>query len=180
MRRCSVALLTLVLSNAVAAQPQAPPSTSGRLVRMDVFATDARGRAIEDLKSGDFELREEGNAQTIEAARFVPVAPGGDGGPVVIQSSTDERAAAARQGVRLFALFLDEYHVPPGATADRAREALTRFVDRDLTAHDLVVVMKPLDSLFAIRMTADRDAVRREIASFEGRKGDYQPRNSYE
>jgi hypothetical protein len=40
--------------------------------------------------------------------------------------------------------------------------------------------MKPLDSLFAIRLTRDRDAVRRSIESFEGRKGDYEPRNAYE
>ena len=60
------------------------------------------------------------------------------------------------------------------------REALTRFVDRDISPSDLIVVMKPLDSLFAIRLTRDRDAVRRSIESFEGRKGDYEPRNAYE
>src|SRR5262245_40656015 len=56
---------------------------------------------------------------------------------------------------------------------------MTRVVD-GLDPRDLLVVMKPLDSLFAIRFTADRDAARRAIASFEGRKGDYEPRNAYE
>ena len=60
------------------------------------------------------------------------------------------------------------------------RETLTRFVDRDVSPRDLIVVMKPLDSLFAIRLTRDREAVRRAIESFEGRKGDYEPRNAYE
>ena len=69
---------------------------------------------------------------------------------------------------------------PSGVETDRVREALTRFVDRDISPRDLIVVMKPLDSLFAIRLTRDRDAVRRAIESFEGRKGDYEPRNAYE
>jgi hypothetical protein len=82
--------------------------------------------------------------------------------------------------VRLFALFLDEYHVSSGANTDRVRDALLRFVDRDLTPRDLVVVMKPLDSIFAIRLSGDLDAVRQAIQTFEGRKGQFEPRNAYE
>ena len=85
-----------------------------------------------------------------------------------------------KDDARLFAIFLDEYHVGGGANTDRVREALLRFVDRDLTPRDLVAVMKPLDSLFAIRLTRDRAAVRRAIETFEGRKGEYEPRNAYE
>ena len=97
-----------------------------------------------------------------------------------IQTAADERQAAVRDDARLFAIFLDEYHVTSGANTDRVREALLRFVDRDLTPRDLVAVMKPLDSLFAIRLTRDRDAVRRAIETFDGRKGQYEPRNAYE
>jgi VWFA-related protein len=180
MRRSWVALLALALSTTVGAQqPPAASSSSGRIVRMDVFATDARGRTIDNLKPNEFELREEGTLQTIDEVRFVQPARLDDAAPIVIRTSADEQAAAGRQGARLFALFLDEYHVSP-ANVDRVRAALTRFVERDLTPHDLVVVMKPLDSLFALRMTSDRDAMRESIAGFDGRKGDYQPRNSYE
>src|SRR6266850_1636958 len=84
------------------------------------------------------------------------------------------------QGARRFAIFLDEYHISPGAAADRVREALTRFVDRALAPDDLLVVMKPLDSLFAIHLTTDRELARRAIAVGEGRKGDYEARNAYE
>jgi VWFA-related protein len=92
----------------------------------------------------------------------------------------DERQAALRDDARLFAIFLDEYHVGSGANSERVRAALTRFVDDDLSPRDLVVVMKPLDSLFTIRLTGDRAAVRAMIDGFEGRKGDYAPRNAYE
>jgi hypothetical protein len=60
------------------------------------------------------------------------------------------------------------------------RDALLRFVDGDLGARDLLVVMKPLDSLFGIRLTGDREAARRAIATFDGRKGQYDARNAYE
>src|SRR5213078_2785546 len=62
----------------------------------------------------------------------------------------------------------------------RVREALTSFVDRDLRPRDLVAVLKPLDSLLTIRVTRDRDAVRHAIETFDGRKGDYEPRNAFE
>ena len=44
----------------------------------------------------------------------------------------------------------------------------------------MVVVMKPLDSLFTIRLTRDRDEARRIVAGLEARKGDYTPHTAYE
>ncbi len=84
-----------------------------------------------------------------------------------------------RDEPRLVAIFLDEYHVGAGATA-RVREATARFVEQDLSPRDLVVVMKPLDSLLTIRLTPTARTARRAIETFEGRRGDYEPRNAYE
>ena len=77
------------------------------------------------------------------------------------------------------AVFLDEYHVDASATS-RVREAVARFVDHDLAPTDLLVVMKPLDSILTIRLTTDRAEAHRAIETFEGRKGSYEPRNTYE
>jgi VWFA-related protein len=152
-----------------------------RLVTVDVAVTDARGRAVTDLKPSDFELREGSALLPLESVRLVRVAAGSETeSRTRIQSSTDERLAAGLDEARLFAIFLDEYHVAAGAETERVRDTLIRLVDRDLSERDLIVVMKPLDSLFAIRLTRDRDAARRAIESFEGRKGDYEPRNAYE
>jgi len=160
--------------------PASPPSP-GRLVTVDVTVTDARGRTLIDLKPADFELREGSVPLPLDSVRLVRVAPSSQAEPAMrIQSAADERLAAGQDQARLFAIFLDEYHVGSGAETDRVRDALTRFVDRDVSPRDLIVVMKPLDSLFTIRLTRDREAVRRAIESFEGRKGDYQPRNGYE
>jgi VWFA-related protein len=152
-----------------------------QIVRIDVIPADVHGNTIDDLKPADFELREEGAPQTIESVRFVRVPPASaPAAPVLIHNAADERAAAAREDARLLAIYLDEYHVSPGASTDRARAALRRFVDADVSPRDLVVVLKPLDSLLEIRAAADLDAVRAAIGGFEGRKGDYTPRNAYE
>jgi VWFA-related protein len=180
MRLVAAAILVAAgLDQSALLTPQS--ASQRRLVTIDVAATDARGRPVDDLKLGDFELREEGAVVPIESVRLVRVAakPPGDA-EVPVQSAADERQAAGRDEARLFAIFLDEYHVAAGADTDRVRETLVRFIDRDVTPRDLVVVMKPLDSLFAIRLTRDREAARRAIESFGGRKGDYQPRNEYE
>ena len=96
-----------------------------------------------------------------------------------IQSSDDERAEAARPGARVFALFLDEYHVAPEATA-RVKELARAFVSEQVGAGDLMIVLRPLDPLLALRLTRDRDAVLREVDEFEGRLGQYEPRNAFE
>ena len=127
-------------------------------VVVDVIAADASGRVVCNLKPSDFELREDGTAQAIDEVRFV-------------QASADRP--------RLVAVFLDEYHVSADATA-RVRESVQGFIDRELQPSDLLVVMKPLDSILAIRLTTDRAEARAAVESFEGRRGDYAARNSYE
>ena len=175
-----LAISVVVQALEPAAQP--PPKTRLTVVRVDVIASDARGRAVESLKPAEFELLEDGVPQTLDSMRFNKVdgkAPAAaDLTP--IRSEFDEQEQAGRDGTRLFAILLDEYHVSAGASTERARATLTRFVDRDLGPRDLVAVMKPLDSLFTIRMTRDRDELRHAIDTFQGRRGDYDPRNAFE
>ncbi|PYR40467.1 MAG: hypothetical protein DMF93_11000 [Acidobacteria bacterium] len=183
--RGAVALLiagALSARAAIGGEPPADqsPAPSARLVTIDLVATDARGRTVENLTAADFDLREAGAPLALESVRFVRAVPAARPAPVPVLTAADERQAAARDAARLFAIFLDEYHVKAGANADRVRDALLQFVDRDLSPDDLIVVMKPLDSLLAIRSARDRDAARAAIESFSGRRGDYEPRNAYE
>jgi VWFA-related protein len=147
--RLVVPLLALALADGSAAT---------QTVRIDVVASDARGRAIDTLTAADFDVRDDGIPQTLDAARFVRT------------SSDDER---------LIAIFLDEYHVSAGATA-RVKEAMARLLAEQIGPRDLVVVMKPLDSVFGIRLTPKGDEARAAIDSFEGRRGEYDARNAYE
>jgi VWFA-related protein len=148
----------LVLALAATAALFAPPqSPTPAVVAIDVIATDASGRAVENLKAADFVLREDGEPQPLDEVRFV----------------------RAGDTPRLVGIYLDDYYVSPSNTA-RVREALHRFVDQDLGPNDLVTIMRPLDSLLSIRLTRDRESLHRAIDAFEGRRGDYTPRTAFE
>lgn len=155
--RVSVVIAAAALSSAILSgqTPPAPPVPAARVVAIDVVAADAKGRAVETLKAADFEVKDGGAAQTLESVRLVTNEP------------------------RVFAIYLDEYHVAADNT-DRARAAVARFIDSALKPGDELVVMKPLDSLLAIKLSTDRDAARSIVAGFSGRKGDYEARTSYE
>jgi VWFA-related protein len=127
-------------------------------VRIDVIPSDARGRTLDNLRASDFTVVDNGTPQALDGVRFV-------------------RAAA--DAPRIVALFLDEYHVD-ARSAPAVRDSVARFVEHDLQPQDLLVVMKPLDSIFEIAPTRDRAAALGVIRAFEGRGGDYAPRNAYE
>src|SRR5262249_35094651 len=134
------------------------PNTQPALVKIDAVVTDARGRTVRDLKADDFTLVEDGAAGKIESATFV--AADGRGGAnaevLPVASRADEEAEAARAGARLFAIFLDEYHIAKGDEADHARDLVARFIEQEIGPRDLVVIVKPLDSIVSFRMTHDR------------------------
>jgi VWFA-related protein len=152
-------------------------------VRINVVVTDRRGRSLLDLKPGDFALDDNGVAQAVTsvelrtAARSVtpPVAPLN---PVL--TDDDERKAAQEAGTRVFALFLDEFNVTPGVNSERVREAARRFLAEYVRPADLIHVLKPLDPVSDFRFTRDRASARAVIDGFEGRKGDYTARTSFE
>jgi VWFA-related protein len=182
------AIAILIAAAAISAQSAVDQSAvrnaqsaigSGRLVTIDLIATDVRGRAVVDLKPADFDLREDATPLALESVRLVRASGAADAPATTIRNAAEERQEATADDARLVAMFLDEYHVER-ANADRVRETLLQFVDRDIGPRDLLAVMKPLDSLFAIRLTRDRDAARATIEGFAGRKGDYAPRNAYE
>jgi VWFA-related protein len=148
---------------------------------LDVLVSDGRGRSVEGLSAGDFSVTEQGVPLRIERVRFVrsnePTRPQASG-PVAAVNSDESLQVGAN--ARLFGILLDEYHVAAGASAERVRERLIRFVKEDLRAGDWVAIVKPLDSLTAIQVTDDRDAIVKTIEGFDPRRGDYMPRTSFE
>jgi VWFA-related protein len=160
-------------------QPAAPPSNDIPPVRLDVVVTDARGRAVTNLKPTDFELLENGTARPLAGVelRTLPAAPGAAS---PIQTEVEEAGAARQPGTRVFGFYLDEFHVTAGPNADRVRTAIQQFVDESVRPQDLAFVMRPLDSLNSIRFTRDRAALHGAIDAFSGRKGDYTPRTRFE
>jgi len=152
-------------------------------VRVDVIVTDKSGKPVGDLKVEDFEVTEAGKRQQIDTFKLVSLdgglMAGPDGGPPTIRTDGDEEREASRDDVRLFAMFLDDYHVKRDSSLVM-RQQLARFVDTQLGPSDMIGIMYPLDALGSIRMTRNHDAVRRGLEQFEGRKYDYTPKNAAE
>jgi VWFA-related protein len=176
-------------------QPQQPPPaqpppdqpvfrTGINFVRVDVIVTDNKnGVAIGDLQASDFDVSEDGKPQKIETFRLIKL----DGGAAEsakepireIRTDYDEESEAAREDVRLFAVFLDDYHVRRGASM-AVRGQLAQFVQTQLGPSDMIGVMYPLESTASVRMTRNHSAVVRGLQQFLGRKYDYEPKNQFE
>jgi len=181
-------------AGAPAGAPAVPPDVIPQLptpvfrggidfVRVDVIVTDKAGRPLGDLTASDFEVTEDGKPQSIETFKLVELdgglMPGPDGPPREIRTDADEELEAARDDVRLFGVFLDDYHVRD-STSMSVRQSLARFIETQLGPSDMIGLMYPLQPLSAVRFSRNHDAVGRAVQQFLGRKYDYRPRNTIE
>ena len=152
-------------------------------VRVDVFVTDEDGNPVFDLAQDDFEVYEDGVLQTVDSFQVVQVdqTPELSGEPLtgVGVTRSDQQLAASRPDIRVFVIFLDDYHVREGNSM-RARRMLVEFIENDLLPTDLVGVMYPLMPVAEVRLTRDHEAVINAISQFRGVKYDYDVRNLYE
>jgi VWFA-related protein len=151
-------------------------------VRVDVIVTDRQGNSVADLTQDDFEVSEDGKPQTIESFKFVKLdaISRADAEPArPIRSDFDEEREAARDDVRLFAIFLDDYHVRR-ANSMTVRDPLIKFIQTQLLPTDMIAVMYPLTTLAELRFTRNHDVVARAVSQFDGRKYDYTPKNEFE
>lgn len=147
------ASLALLIAAAMSAQPLA--RTADGAATMAVVARDTRGRVIQNLQPGDVEVREAGEARAVSAVVY-------------------------RSGARRLALFLDEYHVAPGANSDRARTIAQALIRRSVRPGDALFLMQPLDSQRAIAPVTSLDHAQARVAAFAGRKDDLSARDAFE
>jgi VWFA-related protein len=165
------------------ATPQQPTFRTGiNFVRVDVIVSDKKGTPVPDLKATDFEVLEDGKPQAIEQFKFIKI----DGNPQPgepparqIRSLEDEQAEAARDDVRLFVIFFDDYHTRMGG-ALAVKEPLIKFIQQHLGPNDMIAVMYPLTPLDAVVLSRNHKAVIGAINQFQGRKFNYIPRNQFE
>ena len=150
-------MVLLVLTGAgIRAQDAAAPAPAGPLTQtLNVTVESNRGRAVTGLRASDFALTIDGTRQPID------------------------KVTARQRGPRVIAILLDEFHINAIET-DAVREAAHRFIEQQIRPEDRVVILKPLDSLPAIHLTADRDRMHDAINGFEGRQGNYEPRSLLE
>ena len=149
-----------------------------KLVRVDATVTGKGDLPVADLTAADFEVAEDGVPQKVEQLQFVRLdgrRPAGDETSLEIRSQEQAEAEAMRDDVRVFAIFLDDYHIDkaPQITIPM-RQALTLFVNR-LWPTDLVAIMDPLTPLSALRFTRTKQDLLNFINKFEGRQGEIFP-----
>ena len=149
--RTTLALVLLLAGAPLAALPEDTPER----VRISTLVTDRQGKPVTGLTLKDFELREDGVVQKLASVE------------------------ARKPGPRRIAIVLDEFHVSADDSS-RVRDAVTRFVDERVRPDDSLVIVKPLDPLTSINLAPERQRARAAIASFEGRKGNYEPRHALE
>ena len=164
-------------------QPQVPTFRAGvNLVRVDVIVSGRDGKPVLDMTEADFEVSEDGKPQKIETLKLVRVdgiPKPGDAAPLEIRSLSDEETEAGREDARLYAIFLDDYHVRR-SSAMGVKPALAAFVQKQLAPADLCGIMSPATPVSALVLTRNQESLLSAIRRFEGRKFDYQPRNAFE
>ncbi len=169
-------------ANAPAEPPQPAFRAGINLVRVDVIVTDGRGVPDTSLTRDDFEVLEDGKPQAVDQFRLVRTdrAEGPDiAPPRELRTRDDELIDALREDVRVFAFLLDDYHVRR-ERSQRVRETLVRFIRTHIRPNDLLAVMYPLTPVRTLTFTRDHDSVIAGIQRFDGRRGEYTPRNAVE
>ncbi len=157
----------LALAGVPAAQQQAPPPSSSPqntqfsagvdVVEVDVSVTDKDHQPITNLTADDFEIRENGEKQTIQAIYLATLNRSLLSPPQPATTSeasgTPERRALKQ---RVFVFVLDMAHLS-AAGFNRSRDAVVGFLKDGMTSSDLVGVVangKMLDN----RIDSDKDA----------------------
>lgn len=166
-------------------QQQPPPifRTGVEAVLVDVTVTGRDDQPIDDLTPADFVVEEEGVAHTVETAQLVRLdgTSRADGDSLAIRSLEHARAEAARDDVRVFAIFMDDYHL--GREPNQMiplRKALQGFLKNQLGPTDLVAVMDPITPLSALEWTRDRAQLALDLHDYEGRAEQFQARSALE
>ena len=183
-------LVTLLLITVAVVSTQDPAAPQGNrqptfrtgvnIVRVDVIVTDDNGNPVTDLTKDEFEIVEDGKVQTIDLFRQIRIdgtVPSVERPRQVLTRDSEEREAS-REDVRIFAVLLADYQVC-AARSRLVRDALTTFIGK-LGPNDLVAVMTPLTSIRDLAFTYDHDSIVQTLQRFEGRRGDYTPRNQIE
>ena len=167
---------------AASLRQQQPPVFRGgtNQVRVDVTVLNRKGEPVTDLTKDDFEVREDGELQAIDNLKLVEAngAAPADDMSLPIRSSFHAAAEAARDDIRVFVIFWDEYHVGEMAPAIRARQALDNLVQLAFGPTDLVALMDQLTPTDAIRFTRNRRELSDQVHKLKGRQGVYIPPRS--
>ena len=143
---------------------EAPPFRVGvDAVRIDAVVTDRNGRIVSDLTADDFEVRQDGNRQTVTFAQFMPVLvsaarpPSGTPSGSIAEATAVPSAPPKRADIqRTLAIVVDDLGLSV-ESVQNTRRALHAFVERELQPTDLVALVRTGGSTGTLQaFTTDR------------------------
>jgi VWFA-related protein len=153
------------------------------LVLVNVVVRDKAGDLVRGLTKDDFQLFEDGKQQTIADFGFEDVdaiALGAQGGPTVSGAAPalaappvlpDPQSPEEMRNRRLVILFFDFTTMDP-EQIDRSVEAARRFVEKQMTAADLVAIVSLASSLrLDLDLTANKARIVRVLSSYSSGQG---------
>ena len=149
-----------------------------KVVSVDVSVIGSGDKPVTGLTTADFEVEEDGVRQKVDTAQFIRLdgQPKADGETSLeIRSREHSRAQAAREDVRLFVIFLDDYHIDRGPTITiPLRRALLTFISK-LQPTDIAAIVDPITPNNTITFTRSQADLSDIIRNFEGRQGEIFP-----
>jgi VWFA-related protein len=141
--------------------PQRPVFRAGvDVVRVDVYPR-RHNKIVAGLTAADFQLTEDGVAQTIETFEYIPIEMDRGIEPLDPRNAAEAQRMAADPRNRVFVFYLDTYEITMEG-AYRAREPLLHFLQGSMGPRDLFAWMTPKHSpefLEFTRMTQDLASV---------------------
>jgi VWFA-related protein len=175
----------MVAAGLLAQQPPQQPTfrTRAELVRVDVTVLDRSGKPLPNLTADDFTVFEDGVPQRIQTFQFLEFT--GAYGPdedltLTIGPRDNRNDQLAREDVRLFLVFWDEYHILPNHQETFLRDELTGFVRTMVHPTDFVALMDPWTPMSHLEFSRDRYRLANQIRALRGRQGVLIPRNGAE
>lgn len=139
-----------------------------QLVQLAVLVTDKDGRTISDLNASEFQLREDGRAQSLEDVTFIDI-------PVAsaLQTTspetrgTDSAPQSAASSGRSYVVLLDDLHVSARRT-QVVKRLVGEFVNEYVHAGDRAALVFSGSNDSEMSFTTDRAAILAAAERFHG------------
>jgi VWFA-related protein len=188
LRSATLGIFAAFIASVVMAQAPAPPaspdsgiptfSSTLNLVVVNVSVTSRNGQPIPNLTKNDFQLYEDGKLQPLQSVDYQRLGntplpafnanpnPGANRPFVNATLETAPPVSPQYQNKRLIILLFDLSSME-AAEQIRARDAALRFLDRQMTANDMVSIMVFGNDLKTVQeFTADRERLNAVIRGF--------------
>jgi VWFA-related protein len=159
-------------SPATQSQPPVTFKVEINYVEIDAIVTDAQGNFVRDLKKEDFQVTEDGKAQSVAIFSMVDipveraVAPLYTSTPIEPDVQTNEREFAGR----VYMILLDDLHTA-GLRSQLVRRAAKQFIERFLGANDMAAVVHTSGRADASQdFTSNKRLLMAAVDKFMGKK----------